>query len=205
MTSGTANVATDLAPHLALLDAEGAVRDLIAYVGESPNREGLLDTPRRVVAMLAEMTRGYHEDPEAILDTVFEDACDEMVVLTGVSFTSLCEHHLLPFAGTVTLGYVPDGHVVGISKLARVVDAFACRLQLQERLTQQVAHAINDALQPKGVGVVVRAIHGCMAHRGVARPGAALVTSEMTGVMRTKPEARAEFLALAYGGGHHAG
>jgi GTP cyclohydrolase I len=192
-------VVTDLRPHLAMLDAEGAVRDLLNYVGEDPNREGLLMTPRRVVSMLAEMTRGYHEDPAGILETVFDESCDEMVVLTGVSFTSLCEHHLLPFAGTATLGYVPNGQVVGISKLARVVDTFACRLQLQERLTQQIAHAVQESLEPKGVGVVLRATHGCMAHRGASKPGSELVTSEMLGVMRTKPEARAEFLTLAYG------
>jgi GTP cyclohydrolase I len=189
----------DLAPHLALLDAEGAVRDLLCYVGENPNRDGLLMTPRRVVAMLAEMTRGYHEDAGSILDTTFDESCDEMVVMTGVSFTSLCEHHLLPFSGTVTLGYVPNGQVVGISKLARVVDTFACRLQLQERLTLQIATAIQENLEPKGVGVVVRATHGCMVHRGVHQDHSELVTSEMLGVMRTKPEARAEFLSLAYG------
>jgi GTP cyclohydrolase I len=196
LTYGATNEVTKA---LSLLDAEGGVRDLLWYVGEDANREGLLMTPRRVVAMLAEMTRGYHEDAAGILETVFDETCDEMVVLTGVTFTSLCEHHLLPFAGTATLGYVPNGRVVGISKLARVVDTFACRLQLQERLTQQIAHAVAENLEPKGVGVVLRATHGCMAHRGAAKPGSELVTSEMLGVMRDKPEARAEFLALAYG------
>jgi GTP cyclohydrolase IA len=180
-----------------LLDAEGAVRDLIDYVGENPNRDGLLMTPRRVVAMLAEMTRGYHEDPAGILDTTFDDDCDEMVVLSGITFTSLCEHHLLPFSGTAAVGYVPDGRVVGISKLARVVDTYACRLQLQERMTREIATAVQENLEPKGVGVVIRASHGCMTCRGVAKPDTVFTTSEMLGVMRDKPEARAEFFALA--------
>jgi GTP cyclohydrolase I len=185
-----------MADELASLDALGAVTDLLVYLGEDPGRQGLVDTPRRVVAYLKELTRGYGEDPADYLATVFEDDCDEMVVLTGITFTSLCEHHLLPFSGTATVGYVPDGLVVGLSKLARVVDTYAHRLQLQERLTREIAETITDHLHPKGVGVVLRASHGCMEHRGVSKPGAKFVTSSMTGVLRTKPEARAEFMAL---------
>jgi GTP cyclohydrolase IA len=178
---------------------EVAVAALLELLGEDPSRPGLADTPRRVVAYLAELTAGYREDPGRYLSVAFEEPCDEMVVLAGVRFTSLCEHHLLPFTGTATVGYVPDRKVVGVSKLARVVEVYARRLQLQERLTRQVAEAITDHLEPLGVGVVLRASHACLACRGALQPDAVMVTSAMTGVMLEKPEARAEFLALAYG------
>jgi GTP cyclohydrolase I len=191
---------TEVTEELVLLDALGAVKDLLLLVGEDPDREGLLETPRRVSAFLREMTTGYDEDPADYLTKVFDEPCDEMVVITGVDFTSLCEHHLLPFVGTATVGYVPDRVVVGLSKLARVVDTYARRLQIQERLTRQVAEAIETNLHPVGVGVVIRAAHGCLSCRGVHKPGAEMVTSSMTGCFRDKPEARAEFLSLAYGG-----
>jgi len=177
--------------------ATDAVRCLLTSIGENPDRDGLADTPRRVVAALCEMTDGYSLNPGDLLATRFTQTYDEMIVLTGVAFTSLCEHHLLPFTGTASVGYIPDGHVVGISKLARVVQCFAHRLQLQERLTTDIADAIQTHLQPRGVAVEIRATHGCMVNRGVRQPTAELVTSAMLGYMRDRPEARAEFLALS--------
>lgn len=177
-----------------------AVRRLLEFVGEDPNRDGLADTPDRVVRSFAELTDGYHVDVAALLSTQFDARADEMILVTGIDFTALCEHHLLPFTGTATVGYVPaDGKVVGLSKLARVVDAFAHRLQVQERMTEQIASAIVEHTGAIGVGVIVRARHACMGHRGVRKPGAEMVTSSMLGALRDKPEARAEFLALARG------
>lgn len=181
------------------LQPTDAVVRLLEHVGEDPTRPGLADTPDRVLRSLAEMTSGYHDDPAAILARQFPDDYDEMVVVRGVEFHSLCEHHLLGFAGTATVGYLPapGKGVVGLSKLARLVDCFARRLQVQERLTTQVADAIEQHLQPSGVGVVVAARHSCMGCRGVRKPGAEMVTSALRGAMRTQPETRAEFLALA--------
>ena len=170
---------------------------LLEYLGENPNRPGLVDTPRRVLDSLAEMTNGYRADPAEHLGVVFPDTCDEMVVVTGIDFTSLCEHHLLTFSGTATVAYIPDGQVVGLSKLARVVDVFAHRLQVQERLTEQIAEAIETHLQPAGVGVVIEATHSCMTCRGVRKPGATMVTSALRGAIKDKAAARAEFLTLA--------
>lgn len=174
-----------------------AVRRLLQFIGEDPEREGLLDTPKRVVKAYAEMTAGYSEDPAAILSTTFDDRCDEMVMLRGIDFVSLCEHHLLPFTGTAVVGYVPGDRVVGLSKLARLVECYARRLQVQERLTNQIAYALLDHLDARGVGVVIRAHHSCMGNRGVRKPGAEMVTSAMLGVLRDDTAARAEFLALA--------
>lgn len=173
---------------------ENAIRLLLASV-DDPSREGLQKTPGRVVRALYEMTRGQTECPEKILSTTFNEQCDEMVVLSGVSFTSLCEHHLLPFTGTVDIGYIP-GKVVGLSKLARLVDCFARRLQIQERLTAQIAEAIERHLHAIGVGVIVRGEHACMSCRGVKKSGATMITSAMRGVLKDKPEARTEFLEL---------
>lgn len=183
-------------------DEEGpadAVVRLLEFVGEDASRPGLVDTPARVLASLSEMTSGYGLDPVEVLSRQFPDAYDEMVVVRGVDFTSLCEHHVLAFTGTASVGYVPrEGKgVVGLSKLARLVDVFARRLQVQERLTMQVADAIEEHLDPLGVGVVIAARHSCMGCRGVRKPAAEMVTSALRGVLRTKPEARAEFLALA--------
>lgn len=174
-----------------------AVVRLLEHVGEDPTREGLLATPGRVVRAFTEMTAGYGLDPAEILATVFDEDCDEMVVVTGIRFSSLCEHHLLPFTGTAVVGYVPEGKVVGLSKIPRLVHAFARRLQVQERMTGQIAQALNEVLAPKGVGVVVRAHHSCMGCRGVQQPDAQMVTSSTLGLFRDDPRARAEFLALA--------
>lgn len=178
--------------------AEDGVVRILEFIGEDPQREGLQKTPGRVLRAFQEMTAGYHEDAAAVLGVSFEhDNADEMVVLRGIRFTSLCEHHLLPFSGEADVGYIPGmGRVVGLSKLARVVQVFAKRLQLQERLTAQVAEAIEKTLQPQGVAVVVRAKHACMGCRGALQPDAEMVTSAMLGAFREAPEARAEFLSL---------
>lgn len=182
-------------------DSESEIEDTVVrqleWLGENPARDGLKDTPRRVIKSLKELTRGYADDPQAILSKVFSVPCDEMVVLRDMEFWSLCEHHLLPFHGRAYVGYVPDQKVVGISKLARLVDCFSRRLQVQERLTGQIADAVQSHLKPKGVGVVIRATHMCMAMRGVQKP-ADMVTSSMYGVMRDDPRARAEFLSLVH-------
>lgn len=176
-----------------------AVQTLLYWVGEDPTREGLRDTPSRVLRSLAELTQGYSVDPALVLERTFPDEYDEMVVLRGVSFTSLCEHHLLPFVGTATVGYVPapGAGVVGLSKLARLVSCFAQRLQVQERMTVQIADALEKHLTPLGSGVLVEAHHSCMGCRGVRQPGATMVTSSLRGAMRDEPETRAEFLNLA--------
>ncbi len=175
--------------------AEEAVATMLRFVGENPSRDGLLDTPSRVVRAWREMTAGYAEDPAEILGRTFEEECDEMVVLSGISFYSTCEHHLLPFYGHVSVGYLP-GKVVGISKLARVVNCFARRLQIQERLTREIADSIETYLEARGVAVVVRAHHLCMGCRGVKQPGSDMITSAMRGVLRSDAVARSEFLRL---------
>jgi len=174
-----------------------AVVRLLQYLGEDPQREGLRDTPARVVKALRELTAGYRLDPVSILGTHFEEESDGLVVVKDIPFDSLCEHHILPFHGTVSIGYVPAGRVVGLSKLPRVVECFARRLQVQERMTRQIADAIMDhpTLKPEGVAVVVRGRHSCMAMRGVQKAGE-MVTSEMRGLL-WEAEARAEFLRLA--------
>jgi GTP cyclohydrolase IA len=177
--------------------AEEAVSTILRFVGEDPSRDGLLDTPGRVVRAWREITAGYREDPSEILGTTFEEECDEMVVLSGVSFYSTCEHHLLPFYGTASVGYLP-GKIVGISKIARVVNCFARRLQIQERLTREIADAIETHLEAKGVAVVIRAHHLCMGCRGVKQPGTDMITSAMRGVLRSDAVARSEFLRLIH-------
>jgi GTP cyclohydrolase I len=179
-----------------------AVRRLLQHLGEDPTREGLVDTPARVVRALTEMTSGYQLDPAEVLERQFPDDYDEMVIVRGIDFHSLCEHHMLGFTGTATVAYVPapGRGVVGLSKLARLVDLYARRLQVQERLTMQIADALEAHLQPLGVGVVVAARHSCMGCRGVRKPRAEMVTSAIRGVLRDKPEARAEFLSLARAG-----
>lgn len=175
---------------------EQAVKVLLTSIGENPSRDGLVDTPARVARAWAELTSGYDADISGILSTTFDVSCDEMVVCRGIRFHSLCEHHLLPFYGEATVAYIPDVRVVGLSKMARLVDAFARRLQVQERLTTQIAEAMHTYLQPRGVGVIVKAHHLCMGCRGVRQPGAEMVTSATLGAMRQSPAARAEFLAL---------
>jgi GTP cyclohydrolase I len=176
-------------------EGEDAVVALLRMIGEDPARDGLLQTPRRVVQALREMTTGYGEDPAAILGTTFDERSDELIVLRGIEFYSTCEHHLLPFYGTVCVGYLP-GEVVGISKLARLVHCFARRLQIQERLTRQIAEAIEKHLHARGTAVIVRAHHLCMGCRGVKQPGTELVTSSMLGTLRNDAATRAEFLRL---------
>jgi GTP cyclohydrolase I len=173
-----------------------AVTEIIDAIGEDGQREGLRDTPARVARMYAEVFAGLREDPISFLQTGFEEEYDEMVVARDIPFYSMCEHHFLPFFGVAHVGYVPQGRVVGISKLARVVDVFARRPQLQERLTQQIADAIVEGLDPMGVGVVVEAEHLCMLMRGVKKPGNRIVTSVNRGVFRTNPATRAEFLGF---------
>lgn len=182
--------------------AEQAVRTLLAWTGDDPNREGLRDTPKRVVEAYGEWFGGYAMDPERELARTFEEVAgyDEMIVLRDIDFESHCEHHLAPIIGRVHVGYLPDGKVVGISKLARVVDAYARRLQVQEKLTAQIADCIQRALQPRGVGVVVEAQHECMTTRGVRKRGVAMVTSTLLGGFRDDARTRAEFLRLVGGG-----
>ena len=175
---------------------DGIVR-LIEYVGEDPTREGLVDTPKRVLKAFKEMTDGYNQNPETILGTTFNiGTIDEMIVVRNIEFVSLCEHHLLPFTGTATVAYVPGDRVVGLSKLARLVDCFSRRFQVQERLTQQITKAMDDVLSPMGSACVIEAAHSCMGCRGVRKPGARMITSSLTGVFR-QHEVRAELLALS--------
>ncbi|SEA80076.1 GTP cyclohydrolase I FolE [Rubrimonas cliftonensis] len=179
-------------------EAEEAVRTLLRWAGDDPGREGLIDTPSRVARAYGEWFRGYDEDPHADLQRVFEEVegYDEMVILRDIRFESYCEHHLAPIIGRAHVGYMPDRRVVGISKLARVVDSFAKRLQVQEKMTAQVANAIRDVLQPKGVAVVLEAEHQCMSTRGVHKHGVSMVTSTMLGVFRDDHATRREFLTM---------
>ena len=181
-----------------------AVRTLLAAIGENPEREGLLGTPDRVRRMFEQMTAGYRTDPESVLGAAqFAVEYDEMVVVRDIELYSLCEHHLMPFFGKAHVGYLPRGTVIGLSKIPRVVDLFAHRLQVQERLTSQIADFLMTRLEPKGVGVVLETTHLCIAMRGVRRPGATMVTSAMLGTFRRDPKTRAEFLAfIGHGSGH---
>jgi GTP cyclohydrolase I len=183
--------------------AEEAVATLLRHLGQDPGREGLRETPRRVLKAWEEHTAGYREDPAEILGVSFGEieGYQGMVVLAGVSFVSHCEHHLAPIVGTVDLGYLPEGRVVGLSKLARLVDVFARRLQIQERMTAEIASAIEEHLRPRGCGVVVRAVHHCMMARGVRKVGASMRTSDLRGVFRDDPATRAEFERLVLQGG----
>ena len=176
-------------------DAEEAVATLLRFIGEEPERDGLRDTPARVVKAWREMTAGYAEDPAEILARTFDESSDELVILRGISFYSTCEHHLLPFYGQAVVGYLP-GKVVGISKLARLVECFAKRLQVQERMTRQIAEAVETHLEARGVGVVLRAHHLCRGCRGVRQEETEMGTSSMLGTLRTDATSRAEFLKL---------
>jgi GTP cyclohydrolase I len=179
-------------------EAEEAVRVLLRWAGDDPQREGLLGTPGRVVRSYEEFFSGYDEDPAALLRRTFEetDGYDEMVLLRDITFESHCEHHMVPIIGKAHVGYLPDSRVVGISKLARVVEAYAKRLQIQEKMTAQIANAINAELRPRGVAVVVEAAHQCMTTRGVHKPGVSMVTSRMLGAFRDDAMTRREFLAM---------
>lgn len=182
-------------------EAETAIRTLIRWAGDNATREGLLDTPSRVARAYEDFFRGYAEDPEAILTRTFEEieGYDEMVILRDIRVESHCEHHMVPIIGVAHVAYLPNRRVVGISKLARVVDAYARRLQIQEKLTAQIANTINDVLQPRGVAVVIEAGHECMSTRGVHKPGVSMVTSRMLGAFRGDPSTRREFLSMIQG------
>jgi GTP cyclohydrolase IA len=181
---------------------EEAVRTLLAEIGEDPTREGLARTPERVRRMYDELTAGYHVDPDALINgACFSVDYDEMVVVRDIEFFSLCEHHLLPFTGRAHVGYLPKGRVIGLSKIPRIVDMFAQRLQVQERLTVQVAGFLMERLEPKGVACVVEATHLCTMMRGVKKQEATMVTSSMTGTFRRDARTRAEFMGLIGKGG----
>jgi len=179
-------------------EAEEAVRTLLRWAGDNPAREGLLDTPARVVRAYEEFFAGYHVEPRDILARTFSevDGYDEMIVLKDIRFESYCEHHMVPIIGRAHVAYLPEHRVVGISKLARLVDAFAKRLQIQEKMTVQIADTLNEVLQPKGVGVILEASHQCMSTRGVHKAGVEMVTSRMIGTFRTDPSTRREFLSI---------
>lgn len=182
--------------------ALAAVRTLIEWAGDDPDREGLLDTPRRVIKAYSELFAGYGVDPKDYLARTFEEVggYDELVILKDIRLVSFCEHHMLPFLGKAHVGYLPNDRVVGISKLARVVHGFARRLQIQEKLTAEIAEAIQDILKPKGVGVVIVSEHSCMTMRGVNTPGSRLTTSSLLGEVRDDPRTRQEFFDLVRSG-----
>ena len=179
-------------------EAEDAVKILLNWVGEDPDREGLRATPARVAKAYQEWFSGYKDDPIDFLRRTFRevDGYDELVILRDIDFESHCEHHLAPIIGKVQVGYLPDRKVVGISKLARVVETFAKRMQVQESMTAQIAHCSNDVLKPKGVGVVVEGVHQCMTTRGIHKPGVSMVTSQLLGAFRSDPRTRSEFLNI---------
>src|SRR5688572_8394232 len=179
---------------------ERAVREILAAVGEDPNREGLRETPARVARMYAELFAGLHDDPRVHLKKFFTEKYDEMVLVRDISFNSMCEHHMLPFMGVAHVGYVPDGRVIGLSKLARVVEVVARRPQVQERMTETIANLLIDELQAKGVAVVIEATHTCMTIRGIRKPGSLCVTSAMKGIFRSNLSSRSEMMNLIYGG-----
>lgn len=184
--------------------AEEAVRTLLRWAGDDPAREGLLGTPDRVVRAYEEWFAGYNDDPVSILERTFEETegYDEMVVLRDIRFESFCEHHVAPIIGVAHCAYLPNKRVVGISKIARVIELYAKRLQIQEKLTSQVANAIQDVLRPRGVAVVVRATHQCMTTRGIRKSGVSMVTSRMLGAFRNNESTRREFLSMIGNGGY---
>ena len=179
-------------------EAEAAVRTLLAYVGDDPTREGLVDTPKRVVKAYREVLGGYHEDPGQHLQRVFEEVggYDDMVLLRDVSFTSFCEHHMLPFIGKAHVAYYPREGVVGLSKIARVVDIFARRLQTQEKLSAEIVATLNEYLAPRGIALMMEAEHKCMAMRGIRKAGVSTVTTQFTGVFRSEPAHQERFISM---------
>ena len=185
-------------PRPSQAEAEAAVRTLIEWAGDDPDREGLIGTPERVARAYEEFFAGYNEDPVALLATTFDETADydEIIVLRDIRVESYCEHHLVPILGKAHVGYLPAGRVVGISKLARLVEAFAKRMQIQEALTSQIADTIQDVLKPRGVGVYIEAAHQCMTTRGVRKPGVSMVTSRMLGSFRDDQATRREFLTM---------
>ena len=179
-------------------EAEAAVRTMLAWTGDNPDREGLIETPKRVVRAYDQFFAGYDKDPKEVLSKVFEEVegYDEMVIVKDIRVESHCEHHMVPILGKAHVGYLPNKRIVGISKLARVVDIFGKRLQTQEVMTAQIANVINEVLEPKGVAVVVNAKHQCMTTRGVHKPESSTITSTMLGTFRQNPDTRAEFMNL---------
>ncbi len=179
-------------------EAEAAVRTMLAWTGDNPDREGLIETPKRVVRAYEQFFAGYDKDPKEVLSKVFEEVegYDEMVIVKDIRVESHCEHHMVPILGKAHVGYLPDKRIVGISKLARVVDIFGKRLQTQEVMTAQIANVINEVLEPKGVAVVINAKHQCMTTRGVHKPESSTITSTMLGTFRQNPDTRAEFMNL---------
>ncbi|WP_417848011.1 GTP cyclohydrolase I FolE [Thalassoglobus sp.] len=175
---------------------ESAVREILAAVGEDPDREGLLETPARVARMYEELFSGLHLDPARHLKKVFTETYDELVLVRDISFNSMCEHHLLPFLGVAHIGYIPRGHVVGLSKLARIVDEVSRKPQVQERMTETLANLLDTELEPKGVIVVLEAEHSCMSIRGIRKPGSVTITSAVRGLFRKNESSRAEAMAL---------
>ncbi len=193
---------TNGAPNTSQVDLpriERAVREILAAVGEDPNREGLRETPARVARMYAELFSGLHDEPQLHLRKFFTEEYDEMVLVRDISFNSMCEHHLLPFSGVAHIGYIPNGKVVGLSKLARVVESVSHRPQVQERMTEQIANLLIEELGVKGVAVVIEATHSCMTIRGVRKPGSICVTSAMKGIFRSNLSSRSEVMTLIYG------
>jgi len=193
-----ATTALDEQREVDLVAIEGAVRTILKAVGEDPDRPGLLDTPRRVAKMYQEMFAGLKLDPARHLHVTFPESYDEVVLVRDITFTSMCEHHLLPFHGVAHVAYLPNGRVTGLSKLARVVEEVARRPQVQERMTETVANLVEDELQSAGVAVVIEAEHSCMSIRGVRKPGSMTVTSALRGVFRENPSSRAEIMSLIH-------
>ena len=182
---------------------ERAVREILFAIGEDPDREGLKKTPNRVARAYGELMAGLHSDPRAHLRTIFHEHYQEVVLLRDIEFHSLCEHHLLPFTGRAHVAYLPDGRIVGLSKLARVVEGYARRPQVQERLTTQIVDALMEELNPIGAACVIEAVHTCMTIRGVKKHGSVMVTSELRGIFKENPASRAEILSLIYGTAGH--
>ncbi|MCE5340287.1 MAG: GTP cyclohydrolase I FolE [Planctomycetaceae bacterium] len=177
---------------------EKAVKDILLAVGENVNREGIKQTPKRVAAMYTELLAGESENPKQFIKSVFNEKCDEIVLLRDIPFYSICEHHLMPFIGKAHVAYLPSDCVLGVSKLARIVDCFARRLQVQERLTAQIADFLTENLNPQGVAVVIEASHSCMTIRGIKKPGSVMVTSALRGIFKKDPRSRAEVLSLMH-------
>jgi GTP cyclohydrolase I len=188
------------APAVDLPRIEAAVREILLAVGEDPDREGLKETPARVARMYRELFRGLHTDPSIHLKKFFTEKYDEMVLVKDIAFNSMCEHHMLPFMGKAHIGYIPNGKVVGLSKLARVVEEISHRPQVQERMTEQIANLLVEELNVKGVAVVIEAAHTCMSIRGVRKPESVCVTSAMKGTFRSNLSSRSEVMTLIYGG-----
>jgi GTP cyclohydrolase I len=199
MSDSTSQNTAPITNEVDLPRIEKAVREILIGIGEDPDRDGLLETPARVARMYAEMFSGLRQDPHEHTGKFFEEKYDEVVLVRDISFSSMCEHHLLPFVGKAHIGYMPNGKVIGLSKLARVLEVVARRPQVQERLTETVADLLVDALDAKGVAVIIEADHSCMTIRGVRKPGSLTITSAMRGIFRSNLSSRSEIMQLIYG------